>query len=260
LGGIILQKYRIGKTGIEVSMLGLGTVKIGRQQGVHYPNAFELPTDNELNQLLGCAFDLEINLLDTAPAYGTSEERLGRALRGKRQDWILSTKAGEEFVNGVSRFDFSPLAIQKSIERSLERLQTDYLDIVLIHSNGDEHTIVMEENVFETLERLRDSGKLRAYGMSTKTVAGGMQTIDHAHVAMVTLNPNHTSEREVIEYAHQKQKSIFIKKAFASGHLPAEDSLRFAIAEPGVTSVIVGTINPEHLKQNVASILNHDNK
>jgi aryl-alcohol dehydrogenase-like predicted oxidoreductase len=114
--------------------------------------------------------------------------------------------------------------------------------------------------VFETLERLRESGKLRAYGMSTKTVAGGLQTIDHADIAMVTLNPNHTEEREVISYAHQKQKGIFIKKAFASGHLPAADSLRFVFTEPGVTSVIVGTINPEHLKQNVANALGYENK
>lgn len=248
-----MQKRRVGSTDIEVSMIGLGTVKFGRDQGVKYPAVFTLPTDKEIDHLLHVASELEINLLDTAPAYGISEERLGRALRGQRKNWIISTKAGEEFVDGASQFDFSSQIIRNSIERSLKRLGTDYLDIVLVHSSGDDQRIIAEENVFEILERLKQEGKVRAFGMSTKTIAGGLQTIDRADVAMVTLNPEYTDERSVIAYAHEKQKGIFIKKALGSGHLPAADSLRFVLAEPGVTSVIVGTINPEHLKANVLS-------
>lgn len=245
-----MQKRRVGTTDIEVSVIGLGTVKFGRVEGVKYPKTFSLPADKELDHLLSVASELEINLLDTAPAYGISEERLGKALRGKRKDWIISTKAGEEFVGGASQFDFSSHAIQNSIERSLKRLHTDYLDIVLVHSSGDDQRIIDEENVFETLERLKQEGKVRAFGMSTKTVAGGLQTIDRADIAMVTFNPDYVDERCVIVYAQQKQKGIFIKKALASGHLPAADSLRFVFTEPGVTSVIVGTINPKHLQEN----------
>src|SRR5690606_8720766 len=97
----------LGTTGLTVSPLGLGTVKIGRNQGVKYPSGFELPDDNQVRDLLALARDAGINLLDTAPAYGTSEERLGPLLSGQRQEWILCSKVGEEFDNGESRFDFS---------------------------------------------------------------------------------------------------------------------------------------------------------
>jgi aryl-alcohol dehydrogenase-like predicted oxidoreductase len=250
VGGCVLQKRYLGNTGIQVSSLGLGTVKFGRVEGVKYPVAFTLPSDKEINALLAEAHDLGINLLDTAPAYGTSEERLGKALRGQRDRWIISTKAGEEFVNGQSTFDFSAAGMRSSVERSLLRLQTDYVDIVLVHSNGDDQRIIEEEAVFATLEQLKQEGKLRAYGMSTKTLVGGMQAIDGSDVAMVTFNPTYKDEREVIAYALKNNKGIFIKKALNSGHLPAEESLRFALAEPGVTSVIIGTINPAHLRAN----------
>ncbi|OGT42351.1 MAG: aldo/keto reductase [Gammaproteobacteria bacterium RIFCSPHIGHO2_12_FULL_40_19] len=257
LGGNVLQKRRLATTDIDVSVIGLGTVKFGRQQGVKYPTAFQLPTDKEAKILLNCARDLGINLLDTAPAYGVSEERLGKLLQGERQEWIISTKAGEEFVDGVSYFDFSKSALNASVDRSLKRLKTDYLDILFIHSNGDDERIIEEEDVFATLARLKNEGKIRAFGMSTKTVRGGLLTIANADIAMVTFNPNYTDEVEVIHAAKQQQKAIFIKKAFASGHLQnvtVEETMQFIFNEPGVTSVIVGTINPAHLKENVTIV------
>jgi aryl-alcohol dehydrogenase-like predicted oxidoreductase len=245
-----LQKRRLGQTDIDVSVIGLGTVKFGRNQGVKYPQAFELPTDGEIADLIAVAKELGINLLDTAPAYGSSEERLGKVLRGCREGWVISTKVGEEFINGESRYDFSADAIAKSVERSLQRLYTDYLDIVLVHSNGDDEKIIRENDVFTVLDELKQAGKIRAFGFSGKTITGGKLAIDRADVAMVSLNPQYIEEREVIAYAKEKQKGILIKKAFASGHLPAAESLRFILAEPGVTSVIIGTLNAEHLKEN----------
>ena len=104
----MLRKCRLGQTSLDVSILGLGTVKFGRNQGVKYPNSFSLPSDKELSHLLSLAADVGINLLDTAPAYGMSEERLGHLLQGQRHQWIISTKVGEEFIQGQSYFDFSP--------------------------------------------------------------------------------------------------------------------------------------------------------
>lgn len=251
-----MQKRRLGQTGIDVSVVGLGTVKFGRNQGVKYPAAFELPTDQVLMELLAEAKALGVNLLDTAPAYGTSEERLGQLLGGERHDWVISTKVGETFDQAGSRFDFSPEAITTSVERSLQRLRTDYLDIVLVHSDGEDERIIREEEVFLTLARLKEAGKLRAFGMSTKTVAGGLLTVDLADVAMVTHHPAHVAEREVIQAAYQAQKGILIKKALASGHLPQSprECIAFALAEPGVTSVIVGTVNSKHLRENVGVV------
>lgn len=248
----------LGQTDILVSRVGLGTVKFGRNQGVKYPEAFDLPNDKTLLDLLSCAQSLGINLLDTAPAYGESEERLGRLLKGARQQWVLSTKVGETFHEGKSHFDFSATAIRKSIECSLKRLQTDYLDIVLVHSNGEDKKIIEEDQVFSVLAELKKSGIVRAYGMSTKTVDGGILAIDHSDVVMVTYNPIQTEERSVIEYAHRHNKGVFIKKALASGHLqqiaaenPVQHAMEFIFREPGVSSVILGTLSQAHLIQNV---------
>lgn len=233
-------------------------MKFGRNQQVHYPAAFSLPEDKEILNLLAIAQDLGINLLDTAPAYGSSEERLGPLLKNHRSDWVIATKVGEEFINGASHYDFTPETIRKSIERSLKRLCTDYLDFVLIHSNGEDKKIIEESAVFATLSASKDSGKIRAFGMSTKTVEGGMLAVAQSDVVMVTHNPVYTDEQSVIAYAEQNKKGVFIKKALASGHLqkisavdPVREAMRFIFQERGVGSVIVGTLNPEHLTHNV---------
>lgn len=246
-----MQITRLGKTDIEISKIGLGTVKFGRNQGVKYPAAFILPSDDDIIKLLAHAQDMGVNLLDTAPAYGSSEERLGKALQGQRHRWIISTKAGEEFANGESHFDFSSQAITASVERSLKHLKTDYLDIVLVHSNGDDIKIIEEDHVFSTLAALKKAGKIRAFGMSTKTVAGGLLTVDLADVVMVAFNPDYQDEREVMTHAQQKQKGVFIKKALSSGHLtkPAAEIIQQINAEPGISSIIIGTLNPKHLQE-----------
>ncbi|MFZ2316139.1 MAG: aldo/keto reductase [Gammaproteobacteria bacterium] len=250
-----MQKRLLGSTGIAVSPIGLGTVKFGRTEGLKYPTSFQLPSDQDIHHLLSVAAELGINLIDTAPAYGTSEMRLGELLVGQRDQWVISTKAGEEFINGQSVFDFSPAAITASVERSLRSLKTDYLDVLLVHSNGDDERIIHECNVFMTLDALKQAGKIRSFGMSTKTTVGGKLTIDLADIAMVTYNSSYTDERVVIEYAKEKQKGIFVKKALGSGHLSAADNLKFVLKESGVSSVIVGTINPAHLIANVGDIL-----
>src|SRR5688572_24363695 len=107
MGNGSMDKRQIGKTGVSVSALGLGTVKFGRNEGVKYPTSFELPADSDLQRLLFHAQELGINTLDTAPAYGTSEERLGNLLKGRRKDWTIIGKAGEEFEGGRSRYIFT---------------------------------------------------------------------------------------------------------------------------------------------------------
>ena len=132
----------LGSTGIAVSPLGLGTVKLGRNQQVKYPTAFELPSDEQVTELLGLARELGINLLDTAPAYGSSQERLGQLLGTGRKDWVIVSKVGEIFEHGASRFDFSFDHTIATVEQSLVTLNTDYLDCVLIHSDGDDLRIL----------------------------------------------------------------------------------------------------------------------
>ncbi|WP_185743879.1 aldo/keto reductase [Pseudomonas saudiphocaensis] len=249
--------YRpLGSTGLLVSPLGLGTVKLGRDQGVKYPNGFTIPDDEQARQLLALARELGINLIDTAPAYGVSEERLGPLLAGQRDKWVVVSKVGEEFENGQSRFDFSPEHTRFSVERSLRRLRTDRIELVLVHSDGNDVDILRNSGVYQALADLKCEGKILGFGFSGKTVEGGLLALEQGDCAMVTYNLNEQAERQVIDYAAAHGKGILVKKALASGHLaPGEDPVRrsfeLLFGEPGVSSAIVGTINPRHLTENV---------
>jgi aryl-alcohol dehydrogenase-like predicted oxidoreductase len=233
----------------------LGTVKIGRNQQVKYPSGFELPDDEAVESLLWLARDLGINLIDTAPAYGTSQERLGRLLPGPREEWVIVSKVGEIFEQGRSRFDFGHAHTLASVQRSLEQLRTDYLDCVLIHSDGDDLRILREEGVVDALELLKERGLIRSHGISSKTVAGGLEAVRRLDVVMATANPGYDLERPVFEAAAAADKGVLVKKGLQSGHVPGLEGVRAAMSHvfglPGVSAMIVGTINPRHLRQNV---------
>lgn len=245
----------LGDTGIKVSALGLGTTKFGRNEGVKYPTPFDLPSEESLANLLSLAKELGINLIDTAPAYGLAEERIGRLLKGQRQDWVIAGKAGEDFENGESSFDFSPDAIERSLMRSLTHLQTDYLDVLLLHSDGNDLDILGDEDLVDALEDFKRRGLVRAIGASTKTPEGGIKTLEVMDVVMASYNPDYTDEEPVLDYAHEHNKGVLLKKVLSSGHnTDIEDAFRFALSHKGVSSLVTGTINPEHLKANAKAV------
>ena len=259
----------LGSTGLEVSALGLGTVKLGRNQGLKYPQDFRLPSDRSAAALLAQARELGINLIDTAPAYGTSECRLGQLLAGQRHDWLICSKVGEEFEDGRSRFDFSPEHTRRSVRRSLRRLNTDVIDIVLVHSAGNDLQIIEDLGTLDTLAQLKREGLIRAFGMSTKTVAGGIAAARVCDVVMLSYNPGHRAELPVLEACERRHCGALIKKTLASGHLgaaagdpaagdpaagdPVQASMDLLFAHPGTSAAIVGTISPVHLAANVAA-------
>lgn len=252
----------------EVSLLGLGTVKIGRNEQVKYPRAFDLPDDREVLALLECARVEGINLLDTAPAYGMSEERLGNLLGKWRDDFIIVSKAGEDFVGGESVFDFSRAGIQKSVEGSLRRLRTDRIEGILLHSDGRDLDILENSGAVEALIDCKESGKILAAGISTKTVAGGCKAIEMGlDMVMVTYNPWHRDEEAVLDLAAESGNcSVLIKKGFGSGWFgtadgegqkdgedPVTRALDFIFSHPASTAVVSGTINLSHLRENAAA-------
>jgi len=264
----LIPQRELGATGIAVSALGLGTVKLGRNQGVKYPGDFALPSDQAAAQLLSLAQDLGINLLDTAPAYGSSETRVGELFQGplkhQRHHWLICTKVGEEFVDGQSQYDFSAEHTWFSVERSLRRLQRDVLDIVLVHSNGADQDIIRHHGTLDVLAELKQAGKIRAFGMSTKTVPGGLLAAQQCDLVMVAWNLRERDQEPVIDYCARHHKGVLIKKALASGHLvstasPAnnaaiEQTFQQLFAQTGVTSAIIGTLNPEHLRHNIEAL------
>ena len=246
----------LGTDGPMVSVLGLGTVKLGRNTGVKYPAGFALPTDAEARRLLDTACELGVNLIDTAPAYGVSEERLGALIGHQPQrwgGWVLCTKVGEEYDarRNESRFDFSAPAVRDSVERSLRRLRAERLDVVLIHSDGNDLDILHHSGAPEELDRLRGLGRIGRIGMSTKTVEGALAAVESLDVVMVTLNPSAIDDLPAIARARDLGKGVLVKKALAQGHGASGEALRFAAATAGVSSVVVGTVSPEHLRENV---------
>ena len=255
-----MKKQNLGQTGIQVSPLGLGTVKFGRDQQVKYPWSFKIPDDQAVLELLSISRDLGINLLDTAPAYGNSEERLGQLLK-QRQDWVIVSKVGESFENGQSQFDFSAATTQKTIENTLRKLKTDYLDVVLVHSDGDDQKIIEQEDVIETLQKLKQQGLIRAVGLSTKTTTGGIWAVENTDVVMATRNSEDHTDDPVLDRALELNKGVVIKKGLQSGHADRqaggsgiEEAINYVFSHQAVSCLIAGTINPLHLKQNAKII------
>jgi aryl-alcohol dehydrogenase-like predicted oxidoreductase len=254
-----MQLRIMAGTDLKISPIGLGTVKLGRTEGVKYPNTFTIPDDKQAADLIAFAKHLGINLIDTAPAYGNSEERLGNLLKSSRNDWVICTKTGETFKNGESTYNFTPEHTRKSVHQSLRNLKTDVLDIVLVHSDGNDVDIINRFGTLDVLSDLKREGKIRFSGMSTKTVEGGILALQHSNMAMVTYNMSHTEEKSVIEFAHKNNKGILIKKALGSGHLTdkfsVSDNIKFILKENGVSGIVIGSIT----KKNIEEVVNATN-
>ncbi len=159
------MKYReLGKTGLCVSEIGLGALEIGRDWGFDYRPRWAKASAEEAMAVLHTALESGINLIDTAPAYQQSEERIGLWLKGvRRDDVIIATKAGETF-DGTSTYDFSYRAILQSIDNSLKRLGTEYLDIVQLH--GPSLADLKRGEAEQALIDAKAAGKIRCTGLS----------------------------------------------------------------------------------------------
>ncbi len=256
-----LPQRALGSTGLNVSVLGLGTVKFGRNQKIKYPT-FELPTDEAICQLLDDAQQLGINLLDTAPAYGLAEDRLGRLLGTRRNEFIIVTKTGEEFANGDSTYDFSAEHTRLSVERSLKRLRTNRLDCVLVHCPRNDFETLSNSPVLDVLQQLKDRGDIRSFGASTNSAEGALLALHAADVVMVAYSADYTQQESVIRRAAELGKGVLIKKGLGSGTLTSgggaprtlEENLRPIFTLEGVSSLIIGTINRHHLLENVRTV------
>lgn len=128
-----------------------------------------------------------------------------------------------------------------------------------MHSDGNDLDILENSEVYPTLAALKREGLIGAYGLSGKTVEGGLEALREGDCAMVTYNLAERAELPVIDYAAAHAKGILVKKALASGHAcldagqdPVRASFELVFGQPGVGAAIVGTINPLHLAHNVA--------
>jgi len=247
----------LGRSGLQVSRVGLGTVKLGRTSGVKYPVAFELPSDAELDEFLDAAWEMGVRLYDTAPAYGSSEERLAPFVARHRHEMILCTKCGEEFSEEGSRYDFSAKSLRASLEASLRRLGSECIDLLLLHSNGEDLEILKETDAVETLQNLKSEGKARAIGISAKTEEGVRAAADTLDVVMAPYSLHAPKLAEALQYVHSRGVGVLGIKGLSSGHLAltgedaTKQALRHVLSRSFLDALILGTINRDHLAQAV---------
>jgi aryl-alcohol dehydrogenase-like predicted oxidoreductase len=187
------MKYKaFGDTGFDVSEVGFGAWGIG---GTQKDARAYGPTDDKVSRsALLRAFEKGVNFYDTSPlyGYGHSEELIGSTLKHVRKDIIISSKVG--FVNFKGEKNFSPGYIRNSLESSLKRLQTDYIDIFQLHD--PEIALLQEDHrIIETLELLKQEGKIRIIGISTKSPEESLIAIEQFNFKGVQVNFNLIDQR-----------------------------------------------------------------
>jgi aryl-alcohol dehydrogenase-like predicted oxidoreductase len=158
-----MQRRPLGRTGLQVSEIGFGAWAVG---GNAHGNSYGPTVDAESVAAIRKAADLGVNFFDTADVYGWghSEELLGQALEDRRDEVFLATKVGGDFYHGGVRMNFDPGYIAFALERSLQRLRTDHVDLYQLHNPPPE--LMGDPAAYEALEGLRAEHKLEHYGVS----------------------------------------------------------------------------------------------
>jgi len=262
------MEYRdFGSSGFKVSVIGFGGGHIGGEN-LH---------DQDAERLLSGALDLGINLLDTARGYGRSEERIGRFIGSRRSRVILSTKIGY----GIEGFqDWTAPIIHAGISASLEKLKTDYLDIVHFHSCPLD--VLKNSDLLHALENEVKEGRVRVAAYSGENEAlqyaihsgvfksiqcslniADQRSIDAALPPATELKLGVIAKRPVANIAWRFQQrpagnyaEVYWERlqemAIKPGTLEwLELALRFTLTIPGVHSCIIGTGKLDHLKRNI---------
>ncbi|NWF93760.1 MAG: aldo/keto reductase [Syntrophaceae bacterium] len=246
-----MQKRTLGKTGWKISVIGFGAIKLPRV------------SQRDCDVLLNRAVDLGINFIDTADCYGDSEEKIGSALSKRRREFYLSTKIDERDGPGV----------MKKLERSLQRLKTDWIDLVLFHDvRGSEYEKIFEKGGLEALEKARRQGKISEIGISIHHSVSMMKKAIESGVfsaLMVAYSPIDEDRLtlDLIPLAQQKGVGVIAMKPLAGGKLgesrrgwnrkyfkgesPAQVSLRYILTNPHLTCAIPGMTNLNELEENL---------
>ncbi|MCB0471867.1 MAG: aldo/keto reductase, partial [Flavobacteriaceae bacterium] len=210
-----MRYNKLIKQAPSVSEIGLGAWQLGVNSG------WKGMPEQEAIRLVHKALDLGVNFLDTAPNYGlgTSELRLGKALKGiDRSTLVINTKFGH---TDTGKTNYNANYIRESLEGSLKRLQTDYVDSLIIHNPPHEYLDGNRNDHYEILERLKDEGKIKAYGASLDTcdeMTLFMETTG-CEVIEAFFNILHQDAANAFELAKAKEVGIIVKIPLDSGWL-----------------------------------------
>jgi len=204
---------RLGLTDLDVSKLGFGTAPLGERFGP-VEEAAAVAVVHE-------ALDLGITFFDTAASYGNAEERLGKALVGRRDEVVVGTKAGRY---GFDDFDFSPARIRRNAEHSLRLLRTDYVDILQLHNIEFIPAGSLLDDSYAELAAMRDEGLCRYIGMTgypaARMNAAMTQTdidvcLTYAHATLL----DDTLQREIAPVAVSRGVGLINSAAVSLGLL-----------------------------------------
>lgn len=275
-----MKRHTFGNTGLEVSPLGFGAAPVG----------FLKTDQQQVTQIVNMLLDRGVNLIDTAAIYEGSEEAIGRAVAGRRSEYILVSKCGQA-TSALGGEEWSAALIEQTIDQSLQRLRTDFLDAMLLHS-CDLPTLEKGEAI-AALVKAREAGKIRFAGYSGDNKAAAYAA-EHPELAVVETSINICDQANIDLMqltAAQKDVGVIAKRPLANAawkkasaqpefyasyaaeytrrfeamHLSLQDlgfegprekvwpevALRFALSHPGVHTAIVGTTNPQHAEANL---------
>lgn len=277
-----MNKRKLGNIGLETTLLGFGSMELGRL------------TYKEAEKVLHEALDGGIQLIDSSPCYGKTEEYIGKAVGHRREEYILATKCGchvgeqGEFLSSEDHI-WTAEQMYQNIDRSLQLLQTDYIDIWQLHGLMPEFLPGgREDEVLEAAERIKESGKVRHIAFSCRNGSPDQELYPalfgyHACKAMFPWKKfevvqliygalTRTNE-EIIDYAAKEGMGVICRGALKR-YFPDYDRLfeqagldelreegetregfllRFAISHKGIGTVLVGTQNVQHLKANISA-------
>jgi aryl-alcohol dehydrogenase-like predicted oxidoreductase len=272
-------KKKLGRTGIEVTQLGYGSM------GLRGPRTWgvRVVSEEDAERFLNLVLDAGINFIDTSPDYGISEERIGRYISSRRSEFFLATKCGCAYTQHKEHLEIDHVwkkdVVQRNIETSLRRLKTDCVDILQFHG-GDAETL-QREGLIDLLMQFRDQGTVRFVGVSSSLpnlpALIELGVFDTFQIPYSCLAPEH---HDWITSAAEGGAGIIIRGGIAHGGPDAEIQrptlndiwtrtrldeilldgmsrteliLRYTLSHPHCHTTIVGTCNPEHLAENLAA-------
>ncbi|MBC2600452.1 aldo/keto reductase [Puniceicoccus vermicola] len=213
------MKYRtLGSTGLEVSVIGVGTWQFGGEWGRTY-------SESDASKIFAAARDSGINLIDTAECYGDhlSESLIGASVAENREDWIIATKFGHHFKKNFDRNQvIDPESVVKQLEDSLRALRTDYVDLYQFHSLDDQ--AFATEGLWEALAKEKEKGKIRHLGTSIGSNTNSHQVkaspdVGSEVIQVVYNRLDRAPESEVLPTCQEENLGVLARVPLASGYL-----------------------------------------
>ncbi|EPY07271.1 hypothetical protein PAALTS15_10764 [Paenibacillus alvei TS-15] len=214
-----MQYRKLGKTGMKVSVIGVGTWQFGGEWGHDY-------TQSEVDRILHKAKDLGINFIDTAECYGDhlSESFIGDYLnRDNREDWVVATKFGHHFHSHLNRTNqYGAPEVLKQLDDSLRALKTEYIDLYQFHSGDDE--AFNNDALWTMLDKQKEAGKIRHIGLSLNKSNSMHQTTNAAEIGASVIQVVYNRldrgpEQDVFPSCTQQNLGVLARVPLASGLL-----------------------------------------